>query len=273
MTRIVREAIAELRLHFFALKDPAIDMACKGNFQAGAGEPAYTPPCAAANQIAGAPTAVSQPACNMGFGMNFEFALPPAAINNVMVNTETVTWDPGNLKVGTVQLALLDLPFGVETAVAEETPTPFTAYLRLTPPSGLPSASFSVSPPENSYFTVFPGAGQFGTLLVNSLAADFAGAFVITVRKADTTDIPPSDRDTQADLVVMEHRIAIAPRLMCDANSDNVVDIRDVREDFVYRGLPTTPPDPFDPDADGVITVNDGRICTLRCTNPGCALQ
>src|SRR5688572_22434494 len=62
-TRIVRQAIDELRLHFIVLKDATIDMACRTGFKPVGNEPAYTPPCAAANQSAG------PPACNLGFGM------------------------------------------------------------------------------------------------------------------------------------------------------------------------------------------------------------
>jgi hypothetical protein len=49
------------------------------------------------------------------------------------------------------------------------------------------------------------------------------------------------------------------------------VNIRDINESFVYRGLPATPPDDYDIDASATITVNDTRICALNCLKPRCA--
>ncbi len=262
--RVVRQAIDELRLHFFVLKDTAIDMACRKNFVPAGAEPAYTPPCAAANQFE------QLPACNLGFGMNFEFALPKDAIRGVTVHKETVKWNPADLKNVGATLTQLDIPFGVETPLVETTPTPFSAYLRLTPPDGLPSTSFSVSPPDNTYFTVLPGSSQFGTLTLDLFDPDFSGDFIITVRKAETTDIPPADRDIQADEVVVENLVPVVPSMVCDVNRDNAVDIDDITEIFVYRGLPTTPPDPYDLDGDGIITVNDARICATKCSKRDC---
>jgi len=265
-TRIVRQAIDELRLHFIVLKDATIDMACRSGFPAMGTEPAHTAVCAMANQSAG------PPACNLGFGMNFEFALPEKPIKDVMIHKEAIKWEPGDLKKPNVTLTQLDIPFGVESAVAQEDFTgPFSAYLRVTLPPGFPPSNVFVLPPENTYFTVFPGSGQYGTMTLHSLSPDFAGDFVITVRKAESPDIPPADRDIQADEVVVENLIPIASSELCDYNRDQNVNIRDINESFVYRGLPATPPDDYDLDANGTITVNDARICTLNCTKPKCA--
>ena len=265
-TRIVRQAIDELRLHFIVLKDATIDMACRSGFAAVGTEPAHTAVCAMANQ------SVGPPACNLGFGMNFEFALPGKPIKDVMIHKEAIKWNPGDLKLPNVTLTQLDIPFGVESAVAQEDFTgPFTAYLRVTLPIGFPPSNIFVLPPENTYFTVFPGSGQYGTMTVHSLSPDFVGDFVITVRKVESTGIPPADRDIQADEVVVENLIPIASSELCDYNRDQNVNIRDINESFVYRGLPATPPDDYDVDASGIITVNDARICTLKCTKPKCA--
>jgi len=225
-----------------------------------------TPPCAAANQSAG------PPACNLGFGMNFDFALPGKEIQGVVIHKEAVKWNPGDLKKPNVTLTQLDIPFGLESAVAEEDFTgSFFAYLRVTLPSGFPPSSGFIEPPENTYFSVTPGSGQYGTITIHSLPPDFAGDFVITVRKAESIGIPAADRDIQADQVVVENLIPIASSELCDYNLDQVVNIRDINESFAYRGLPTTPPDDYDVDANGTVTVNDARICTLKCTKPNCA--
>ncbi len=64
-----------------------------------------------------------------------------------------------------------------------------------------------------------------------------------------------------------------APPLACDINRDGKVDRNDIQLIFNARGTPATiPGEPRDVDADGLITVNDGRVCTLLCTNSNCAL-
>jgi hypothetical protein len=61
-----------------------------------------------------------------------------------------------------------------------------------------------------------------------------------------------------------------APRI-CDINQDGKVNIDDIELIFQARNTPAVPGDPRDVDGDGVITVNDARICTQRCDNPKCA--
>ena len=58
----------------------------------------------------------------------------------------------------------------------------------------------------------------------------------------------------------------------CDVNGDGKVDISDINAIFAARNAPASGPnDPRDPDRDGMITVNDARICVNRCTNAHCA--
>jgi hypothetical protein len=60
--------------------------------------------------------------------------------------------------------------------------------------------------------------------------------------------------------------------LICDVDLDGRIDRNDINLIFAARNTPATgPDDPRDADGDGVITVNDARICTLLCTNPNCA--
>jgi hypothetical protein len=63
----------------------------------------------------------------------------------------------------------------------------------------------------------------------------------------------------------------VKPRLECDINGDGQVDRDDIGAIFAARSTRVGPGDPRDVDGNGVITVNDARICTLRCTNQRCA--
>lgn len=66
---------------------------------------------------------------------------------------------------------------------------------------------------------------------------------------------------------------ACASLQMCDVDRDGNIDIDDVQLIFAVRNLPAQQLpgiEPRDPDGDGLITVNDARICTLRCTDPAC---
>ncbi len=61
--------------------------------------------------------------------------------------------------------------------------------------------------------------------------------------------------------------------MACDVDGDADIDRNDIALITKARGKPATgPTDPRDPDRDGMITVNDARACTLRCTLPQCAI-
>jgi hypothetical protein len=59
--------------------------------------------------------------------------------------------------------------------------------------------------------------------------------------------------------------------LACDVDSDADIDRADIALIAAARNQPAVADDPRDPDRDSLITVNDARICTLRCTLSGCA--
>jgi hypothetical protein len=52
--------------------------------------------------------------------------------------------------------------------------------------------------------------------------------------------------------------------LLCDVNGDGVIDLSDVAAIFAARNMVAAPGDPRDVDGDGLITVNDARICANR---------
>ena len=58
---------------------------------------------------------------------------------------------------------------------------------------------------------------------------------------------------------------------ICDVDLNGAIDVRDISYITAARNLPAIPRDRRDPDGDGIITVNDARICTLRCTKLRCA--
>ena len=59
--------------------------------------------------------------------------------------------------------------------------------------------------------------------------------------------------------------------LPCDVDASGQVDRTDIELIFNDRGSAAAGPgDIRDFDSDGLITVNDARYCTLRCTNTNC---
>ncbi|MGH7392262.1 MAG: DUF11 domain-containing protein [Candidatus Rokuibacteriota bacterium] len=67
-------------------------------------------------------------------------------------------------------------------------------------------------------------------------------------------------------------------RLVCDVDGNRQVDRNDINAIFAARNTAAPPGDPRDVSSplgdgnpDGMITVDDSRFCTLRCTKPRCA--
>ena len=61
------------------------------------------------------------------------------------------------------------------------------------------------------------------------------------------------------------------PATACDVNGDSKIDSTDINLILAARNTSALPDDPRDADGDGIITVNDARICVNRCTNTLCA--
>lgn len=58
---------------------------------------------------------------------------------------------------------------------------------------------------------------------------------------------------------------------LCDIDGDGDVDRVDVRQIFDQRGTYADgPDDPYDVNGDGVISINDGRMCVLLCDLQRC---
>jgi hypothetical protein len=84
----------------------------------------------------------------------------------------------------------------------------------------------------------------------------------------DSACLDPGDVDTNGDNLADACGLAFQ---VCDINQDNSVDRDDINLIFQARNAPAVAGDPRDVDGDGLITVNDARVCTMRCTKPGCA--
>lgn len=84
----------------------------------------------------------------------------------------------------------------------------------------------------------------------------------------DTVRASVFDEISNAATALWEEAAAM---LACDIDGDVDVDMDDINLIFAARGQAAQPGDPRDLDGDGLITVNDGRGCVLRCSRPRCA--
>lgn len=75
----------------------------------------------------------------------------------------------------------------------------------------------------------------------------------------------------QANVCTWSGDFRLTPRARCDFDGDGDVDRNDVNTLFSARNTPASIGDLRDVDSDGLVTVNDARVCTLACTNTQCA--
>jgi len=74
--------------------------------------------------------------------------------------------------------------------------------------------------------------------------------------------------------VVADVTIASALKLLCDADADGDVDQSDLALISRARGQTATGvDDPRDADRNGLITPNDVKVCTTKCTRTSCAVR
>lgn len=91
---------------------------------------------------------------------------------------------------------------------------------------------------------------------------DVLGAYVLQVEVFDG-----EDTDTDNVMITIEDPKPV----ICDVDTDGDIDRIDVNMIFASRGQTATgPDDPRDSTGDGLISINDGRACVLKCTNPRC---
>ena len=80
----------------------------------------------------------------------------------------------------------------------------------------------------------------------------------------------PNQEDTFGD-PDMGDACEVPQLVMCDVSGDGAIDIFDIRAIMARRGQQAGPDDPADANGNGVIGVDDGRLCVLQCTLPRCA--
>lgn len=73
--------------------------------------------------------------------------------------------------------------------------------------------------------------------------------------------------------VVFDVTVASLAQAKCDVDKDGDIDKNDLALISKARGQVVGANDPRDGDGDGVITPNDVKVCTLKCTRPSCAVQ
>lgn len=117
-------------------------------------------------------------------------------------------------------------------------------------PAALSSSGNPADPIEVAYEATIPLLA--GENPIQAVAQDDEGLSAETTIAIFNEAAPPDARD-------------------CDANGDQQVDASDVAAIFALRGSPADgPDDPLDVNDDGLITINDGRLCVLQCDNPRC---
>jgi hypothetical protein len=105
----------------------------------------------------------------------------------------------------------------------------------------------------------------------NFLSALFGDA---TANTTWTVSVGPFDGDQ--DEYPYRLVLALAPSdltnvLVCDANGDEFIDRNDINLIFAARGQSVPAGDPRDANGDGLVTVQDSRLCTAECGNAQCA--
>ncbi len=85
-------------------------------------------------------------------------------------------------------------------------------------------------------------------------------------------DVPnPGQEDSNGDGIGDACSVQVQK---CDIDGDGDIDRNDINVIFGLRGTTVPPSNPLaDVDDNGIININDGRGCVLRCTLPRCAVQ
>jgi len=118
-----------------------------------------------------------------------------------------------------------------------------------------------------SFVSVATGSGLTNADLVDASTAmprftpDVAGSYLLQL---EVFDGAANDFD---NVVVTAQEVTL---VLCDVDGDRDVDSNDISAIFVARNMPAAPGDPRDTDGDGIISVNDARICVLQCSRVGC---
>jgi hypothetical protein len=278
----IRAVLDLLNVQWYLFTDQTIDMACmakddpkaKVDLTLNPPDPVYTPNCAKP-----VPAAM---ACNQCYGMDrVPTPMQAGFPNGITTGTTSRAWSILT-KLPPVGQGRMDIPLKTDAIVGHVDTGTCQASIAVTyaPPLSGPNplspcdpstpGCFDVSPPagQSSPFDVVPDTGEFVTLSINfpsSTLSNFAGDFFVTLTsQASSCGADPGQ-------TLGEYWIPIRPQLMCDVNLDGQVDVDDITEIFAVIGSSVSIGSPYDPDGDGFVTIDDARLCTLRCTNTNCA--
>lgn len=100
--------------------------------------------------------------------------------------------------------------------------------------------------------------------------ANGVAQFCYTGTNAGTDSIVGAVGTLQSNTVT---KIWTATLAICDVDRDGDIDQSDLSLISRARGQTAQPNDPRDSDRDGVITMNDVKVCLKLCTRPNCAIQ
>jgi hypothetical protein len=104
--------------------------------------------------------------------------------------------------------------------------------------------------------------GVNGPYFVKNLIV-FGGGRSISVDNAFTTQSYSASQ--------FEGFVNTGPPKVCDVNGDGAIDRNDIAAILLARNTAAKPGDPRDANGDGIISVEDARLCALACTNSQCA--
>jgi hypothetical protein len=120
-----------------------------------------------------------------------------------------------------------------------------------------------------------PGEEPESALLQSSVAHLWVGELTVGTFRFDThgpncVDVvgPPREVTPVPPPLLPEVDPILVPT--CDIGDDADIDRDDLIQIFGARGTPTEGGDPRDADGDEVVTIEDVRLCALRCTRPRC---
>lgn len=138
------------------------------------------------------------------------------------------------------------LPSSIEPYLQNSDTATITAQMLTDPTTGL------VSPQS-----IFGYSGSGGEL--NSFLSDVKAYLALGFAGEDISLLPG-----------VPNTVVTQPHAVCDIFNRGKIDIGDIR--IISAGLNSmvVPNDPRDADGDGKITVNDARLCVVKCTNPNC---
>ena len=151
-------------------------------------------------------------------------------------------------------------PVADDQAVSTDTVTPINITLTGSDPND--------DPIEYSIVT-FPTFGVIGG------AAPIITYTPIVVFTGDQTlEFVVCDGTRTSDPGIVTITVVAPPPSKCEIDGDGDIDRDDITVIFGLRGT-TSPPSPSAADLDdnGIININDGRGCVLRCTRPRCATE